>query len=664
MYHKKHISIISLDFEKAFDKVGIHTILDQLEKWNIGQKMYNYIKDYLSKRKIIVRVKSAFSSPQPLFNGIPQGSPLSVILFLIAYDKLSNIINHHKELDFVSYADDFFIIKKFNKTKNQAIDISGLLSEIHSWCNYSGAKLSFNKCQHLHLCRKHNCHCSISGNNETITDVNSLKILGIFFDRRYNWHSHIEYLISSLSKRLNLIKCLSSQKYGCSTASLLHISNSLITSKINYGLYLYGHCSASLLKKIKTIYNAAIRMSLGAFRTSPINSMIFESGQMTIEDCRDFATAKLFKTIMIKDHFPLSKLIAKSTRLKYFQNYQSVLSKIVHFCKTHSIPFNVKQPLNHKYPNWSLNPSVINTSLNKMSRSSTNPIIFQTQFREIKDAFKDHTFIYTDGSKAGLNVAFSIIKDNKILQYSLLPEYSTNYSAEIIAIHNALLNIRTQNTKFAICTDSLSTIDAVRNLNNNNYYPNQIRQMLIEKQPNVKLVWIPGHTGIPGNELADKAAKAATSAPLFVTPNLSQQDIKIQIKTLFNLKKREYWNRCNEWYRKVNSQKYNTIDIFKLANHNILHRKDQIILTRLRLGHTRISHEHILDKGQPKSCTFCGQTLLNLDHIFYNCNNVNILKITILKQSDFFQLITSNISDSNTSLVLDFLKKINLYNSI
>lgn len=64
-----HNSIISVDFEKAFDRIGIHSIL---------------FYSFLTNRKIKIRVKNAYSTTENLNNGIPQGSPLSVILFKIA----------------------------------------------------------------------------------------------------------------------------------------------------------------------------------------------------------------------------------------------------------------------------------------------------------------------------------------------------------------------------------------------------------------------------------------------------------------------------------------------------------------------------------------------------------------------------------------------------
>ena len=95
---KKHTSLITLDFSKAFDRVGIHTVINQLSEWKLGPKIIKYVQNFMSNRKLAVRMGSQTSNILPLHNGIPQGSPISVILFLIAYNKLSKIISMQKEI--------------------------------------------------------------------------------------------------------------------------------------------------------------------------------------------------------------------------------------------------------------------------------------------------------------------------------------------------------------------------------------------------------------------------------------------------------------------------------------------------------------------------------------------------------------------------------------
>jgi len=131
---RSHLSIISLDFEKAYDKIGIHAIIDELQRWKIGPKLLNFVKNFLTNRKIKVKVSNSFSEDRPLYNGIPQGSPLSVILFLISFNKLCRTIEVHRGFRFFSYADDFTILKKIHKNVN-TMSINSLFTDILSWCD-------------------------------------------------------------------------------------------------------------------------------------------------------------------------------------------------------------------------------------------------------------------------------------------------------------------------------------------------------------------------------------------------------------------------------------------------------------------------------------------------------------------------------------------------
>jgi len=91
---KKHALIISRDFEK-FGKVGLHTIKSKLIKWGCGSSLIKYVTQFMTSRKIRVKVNHNHSLIQPLYNGISQGSPLSVITFLISFYCLSDKISKH-----------------------------------------------------------------------------------------------------------------------------------------------------------------------------------------------------------------------------------------------------------------------------------------------------------------------------------------------------------------------------------------------------------------------------------------------------------------------------------------------------------------------------------------------------------------------------------------
>lgn len=211
--HRNHLSVISIDFEKAFDRIGIHTIISQLKEWKLGQKIINFVHSFLSNRKIRIKVNNVHSHIKPLYNGIPQGSPLSVVLFQVATDKLNKIISNNQYFKHVIYADDLYIISKLSTHFNLQREIDTLFTSLDDWCNNTGAKISIPKTKCLHICKTKSCDINniiIQGNH--IETVESLRILGVIFNKSFTWSSHINNLKTSLQPRLNLIKCLAAKK--------------------------------------------------------------------------------------------------------------------------------------------------------------------------------------------------------------------------------------------------------------------------------------------------------------------------------------------------------------------------------------------------------------------------------------------------------------------
>lgn len=204
---RNHTSILSIDFIKAFDRVGVHIVLQKLANWSIGPKMFKIIKSFLINRKFSVRINNNFSNVFSLYNGIPQGSPLSVTLFIIAFDDLSRIISANKSVDHCIYADDLYVISKEQSNDKIKEAFSQTLIAIDNWSKNSGAEVSFEKTNHLHICKKHNCNnIDLIFNNNSIKNVDSCKILGLLIDRKYSFKNHCIYLKKNLTNRLNIIK--------------------------------------------------------------------------------------------------------------------------------------------------------------------------------------------------------------------------------------------------------------------------------------------------------------------------------------------------------------------------------------------------------------------------------------------------------------------------
>lgn len=615
----------------------------------------------MSHRKIIVRVGSFYSKPFPLHNGIPQGSPLSVVLFLIAYNKLSDIILSHKNLNFFGYADDFNIIVRSCSSKNPKIDLNHLVNDILNWCKYSGAVLSQTKCKYIHICRKQNCKCSLIANQIQIAEVDNLRILGIIFNKRYNWNSHIDQLQSSLKNQLNVIKCLSSPKFESNVISLLSVVKSLITSKINYGIFLYGYAPKSSLRKIKTVFNAAIRLSLGALRSTPINNMLVETNFNEISSLRDYTSGKLVKSLIFSDSSPLGDIVRKRIKSKRQMKVPSSICRIFGNCSELDLTIKpIKIPA-LKNPPWNLRNDSIDTSLHLHLKGNTLSLQYKLYFGNIVEKLKEYSFIYTDGSKSPESTSFAVTYEDRTIKVSLLPVFSSIFSAEIIAISEAVNFVKNRTGKYVICTDSFSALSAISNINNTNFYANQIRDNLIEKYPKIILIWVPGHSQISGNDFADNIARKANEFPILKSNNFNMNDIKNKLSLKTQRDKNNIWESSNTWYKNVNPGK--TSLFTWLQQNKDIKRLDFIKFSRLRLGHTKLSHRHLINGTSSPICNCDNTSIINIKHFLSNCSIYSKERTDIFGNSDPLQSLSSP-STKSINDILKFIKITKLYHLI
>ena len=123
-------------------------------------------------------------------------------------------------------------------------------------------------------------HLTIYGSQ--IPVIEETKFLGLVFDRKLSFIFHIKALKAKCLKALDILKVLSHSDWGGDRTVLLNLYRSLIRSKLDYGSIVYGSARKSYLKSLDTIYHQGLRLALGAFRTSPIESLYAEASEPSL----------------------------------------------------------------------------------------------------------------------------------------------------------------------------------------------------------------------------------------------------------------------------------------------------------------------------------------------------------------------------------------------
>ena len=133
----------------------------------------------------------------------------------------------------------------------------------------------------MHFCRLCSAHPNpeLTLNGTLIPVVEQTKFLGVIFDSKLTFLQHIRYPKEKCVKALNLLRVVAHTSWGADQHTLLHLYRSLVRSKLGYGSIIYGSARESYLRILDPIQNHALRLCLGAFRTSSASSICAQADE-------------------------------------------------------------------------------------------------------------------------------------------------------------------------------------------------------------------------------------------------------------------------------------------------------------------------------------------------------------------------------------------------
>ena len=174
--------VLYLDFKKAFDSVPHDKLLKKVEELQIGGNLLKLIASYLSDRKQYVKVNECTSDTVPVTSGVPQGSLLGPLLFIIYVNDLPSKVQNCNAF---GYADDFKLV-----TTNPA-DLERDLISIEEWCEENKMRLNEDKCFLLPIKQQGQSN-QLFLNKRPVASKTEQKDLGIIMSRKLSWKSNIQ----------------------------------------------------------------------------------------------------------------------------------------------------------------------------------------------------------------------------------------------------------------------------------------------------------------------------------------------------------------------------------------------------------------------------------------------------------------------------------------
>jgi ribonuclease HI len=656
---REHVVAIFFDLEKAYDTTWKYGIMKDLHDFGLRGRLPYFIDSFLKDRIYQVRIGTTMSDDHTQEMGVPQGSILSPTCFNI---KINNIVKSIKENTMCSlYVDDFLIAFKSKNMVTIERQLQLNLNRLQKWSQQNGFKFSKNKTVCMHFCQLRNFHPepSLKMDNAIIKVVKEHKFLGILLDSKLSFIPHITDLKRRCFKSLNLLKVVSNLRWGGDTTVLLRLYRAMTRSRLDYGCIVYGSARSSYLRCLNTIHHQGLRLSLGAFRTSPVESLYVLAREPSLALRRiklslqylvklaacpnNPAFEPVFHPKFVQIYEAKEKAIRPlGLRMKF---YLDVIGKEDYIIDEVEVP---------TIPPWKLAIPNMEMDLSKFKKAQTNPIEYQAKFNEIKSNYHSHKFLYTDGSKDGFATAYAVTSTRTNYRNERIPDISSIFTAELTAIYMAVKIARdSDNEKFVICSDSKSALQALENKRVETPLVKDIIMTLTTMDNNKEIVfcWLPSHVDIRGNETADFYAKKALNQDV-TDYSVPYTDFRKQINDFIMFNWQRQWNSCE------NNKLHSILpSVTSNITSNVKSRRDQAVIHRCLIGHSRLTHSHLLVNSPSPMCEGC-QSPLTIKHILIECNHLSHRRPF---QSNSLRHLFTNYS---TDVILNFLHANDFYYKI
>ena len=616
---KDHISVF-FDLEKAYDTTWRFGILRIIHEIGLRGELPLFIKAFLHVRRFKVKIGNTFSSFHNQEEGVPQGSVLSVTLFALAINDISSVIPH--DVMHTLFVDDLSISYAASRMVVVERKLQLTINKIVEWAAKRGFKFSALKTIAMHFCRIRGIHPDpdlfIYG--QRISCKEETRFLGLIFDRKLTWIPHIKNLKVKCVQALNVIKVLSHTSWGADRKHLLILYKALVASKLAYGCEIYSSASKTALSLLDSVHHAGVRLASGAFKSSPIPSLLVDASELPLDLYRQSLLVRCWHRIQRIPKSMTCKVVFNQRFFTFYDNHPRfpkpfgyrVFKILEEFelpkCKVLPVKYSVVPP-------WKL-PSVEFCKCIRSSKEEMSTLEMRLTFLDHLETHNDSILIFTDGSKSNAGVGFGVVFPS-FTRRGKLPDQASIFTAECFAILTAVKEVMLiPNTNFVIFSDSVSVLQALGQFNSVHPLVIEIQKwiyLITNRGKAINFCWVPAHVGVEGNERADMIAKEAVASS-------ARNNISLPVKDLYPVIRSVVRNIWDFSWELENQKMKEIASSSRPWRYSNMKRSEEVALCRMRIGHTRLTHGFLME-GKPQ--TFCDDCLvpLTVKHLLSECPN-------------------------------------------
>ena len=264
-----------MDLRKAFDLINHDLLIEKLACYHLTESSLEWFRSYLKNRKQFVKLNNHNSSELVIRSGVPQGSILGPVLFIIFMNDISLSQVSDPLLSWYIYADDTTkrstaktidnlrqTMVKDSKPLERLVDSDGMvINKPKTKCMVVGTR--------ARLQSRHSKCLDLSISDTPIEQVEEHKLLGLVIDQHLTWQSHLDYICARVAQRLALLRRI---KSFVSTDDRLIFYRAMVAPLYEYGFIIWGYVSKHIANRITTPQKYAGRIILDIKNPREINS--------------------------------------------------------------------------------------------------------------------------------------------------------------------------------------------------------------------------------------------------------------------------------------------------------------------------------------------------------------------------------------------------------
>lgn len=481
---KEFALVTFLDIEGAFNYVLPSAIVRALSNLGTADNIVRLIHRLLTERTVVATWGSTIKSRR-VMRGTPQGGVLSPLLWLVVINDLLNTLDLGG-CRVTAYADDVALLVRGKHLDTLSELMQSYLTDISRWAIRCGLAVNSSKTELVLFTRKHRIPefrtPQLDGTSLVVSE--SVKYLGLILDRKLNWGPNLDERVKKAEVALYCCKQAIGKRWGLSPRAVLWIFTAIVRPILLYGCTFWWKAveKISIARKLDRIQRIALVGTTGALGSTPTLAL-------------NVILNLLPPDIAAKRSAMISSLRLRETGIRGRNSNLPLPAVISNIPETtdYCVPMvNLEKPFQIFIPlreDWSGGFNVDEGHLN----------------------------FFTDGSKLDNKVGGGVFCPDLNLEKSFrLPDHCSVFQAEMIAIGKVFSWLRNNvvtYTKVNIFTDSQA---AIKSLNSSTVNSKTVRKCLtsllvMSEFFQFRIIWVPGHSDIPGNCVADELARKGTA---------------------------------------------------------------------------------------------------------------------------------------------------------